>query len=101
MTIGFIKNPTPDRSIKEATDIVLPNYMGGNKYEDKQLEEGVECEKMTIQGYDTCSFIYSEPGSYFNSYPRNFNSYPRTYFMMVNAKIGDELLDSIIFCSRR
>lgn len=58
--------------------------MVGNQYEDKQVEEGVECDKMTIRGYDTCSFIYSEPKSY-------FNSYPRTYFLMVNAKIGDKL----------
>lgn len=84
MTIGVVKDPTPNLSIKEATELVLPNYIESNKYEDKQLEESVECTKMIIQGYDTCSFIYSEPKSY-------FDTYPRIYFMMVNAKIGDEL----------
>jgi hypothetical protein len=84
LSIGVVKDPTPNISIKEATELVLPNYIGNNKYEDKQLEEGVECKKMTIQGYDTCSFIYSEPKSY-------FDTYPRIYFMTVNAKLGDEL----------
>lgn len=65
-------------------ELALPGYIGDNKYKDKQVEEGIECEKMTIQGYDTCSFIYSEPKSY-------FDPYPRSYFMMVNTKIGDEL----------
>lgn len=84
MTIGVIKDPTPNLLIKEATELVLPNYISGSKYKDKQLEEGIECEKMAIHGYDTCSFIFSEPKSY-------FDTYPRTYFLMVNAKIGDEL----------
>ena len=84
MTLGSVKDPTPNLSIREATELAVPSYIGNNKYEDKQLEEGVECEKMTIQGYDTCSFIFSKPKSY-------FESYPRTYFMMVNAKVGDEL----------
>jgi hypothetical protein len=84
VTIGVIKDPTPNLLIKEATELVLPNYISGNKYKDKQLEEGIECEKMAIHGYNTCSFIFSEPKSY-------FDTYPRTYFLLVNAKIGDEL----------
>ena len=49
MTIGIIKDPTHDLSLKEAAELVLPNYMVGNKYEDKQVEGGVEYDKMTIQ----------------------------------------------------
>jgi hypothetical protein len=39
---------------------------------------------MTIQGNDTCSFIYSQPRSY-------FDTYSRVYFMLVSADIGDEM----------
>jgi hypothetical protein len=84
VTIAIVKDPLPDLSIKEQTEIALPGYLGNNEYEDRQLEEGVECVKITIQGYDTCSFILSFPKSY-------FDTYPRIYSMIASAKIGDEL----------
>ncbi len=84
ITLGFFKDPMPTLSVKESVQLTLPGFIGNNKYEDKRIEEDVECEKMTIQGYDTCSFIFSQPKSY-------FESYPRSYSMMVNAKVGDEI----------
>jgi hypothetical protein len=83
-TVAIVKDPRSDLSIKEQTELTLPSYIGNNEYEDRQLEEGIECEKMTIQGYDTCSFIISYPKSY-------FDTYPRIYLMIASAKIGDKL----------
>lgn len=81
--INYLSN-NPSLSSKEKIELVLPRIIGNNEYEDKQLEEGVECDKMSIQGYDTCSFIYSKPIPF-------FEPYDRIYFMMVNAKVGDEM----------
>jgi hypothetical protein len=85
LSIGFVEDSMPNLAIKEFTEQLVPNFLGENIYLDRQLEEGIECGRMNIQGNIVCSFVYSEP-----QYP--FDSYPRNYIMMFNAKIGNELL---------
>jgi hypothetical protein len=85
LSIGFEEDTMPNLAIKEYTELLVPNFLGENIYLDRQLEEGIECGRMKIQGNIVCSFVYSEPDYSFDSYSRN-------YIMMFNAKIGNEFL---------
>jgi hypothetical protein len=81
-TVGLMEDPLPTMNLEDQMSGALSSFQE-NQY-DFQLEEDIECQKMSVMGYPTCSFIYST-GSYLESYPRD-------YFMMTSAKIEGKVL---------
>lgn len=81
-SVGFMEDPLPAMNIEDQTSGSLTTFQEDT--DGFQLEEDIECQKMSVMGYPTCSFIYSAPGSYRESYPRD-------YYMMTNAKIEGKL----------